>query len=317
MTKNHQYSSYPSKNDLKNSIRIGSIIYILLTIITGTLMTCGYSVKIVLTLSLIMSLCLPTITFLLTRPKLKSKKHKGIDETTIKQLNDSVTLEISPNFYNIQGLIKRIFDFSIALLFLIILLPLFLIVPILIKLDSIGPVFFSQDRLGRDRKEYRIFKFRSMALDDENFTGPVWATENDNRITRVGKFIRRYNLDDLPILINILKGDMSIIGPLPKREFHWQHFEITNNIQNVILSIKPGLFSSGSVISRIRGKNISQTHEYLLDVFYINNWSLVMDIKIIWSILKSFFSNNCEPPNLDKLSKRKTKTKLTTQSTPI
>ena len=102
---------------------------------------------------------------------------------------------------------------------LIVFSPLIFVTAVLIKIDTEGPVFFSQERIGEDGKPYRIHKFRSMVCDAEKECGPVWARSNDDRITRVGKFIRKLRIDEIPQLYNVLKGEMSFVGPRPEREY--------------------------------------------------------------------------------------------------
>ncbi|OQY14102.1 MAG: capsular biosynthesis protein CpsE, partial [Desulfobacteraceae bacterium 4572_187] len=117
----------------------------------------------------------------------------------------------------IKHLLKRFTDIFFSFIMLVIFLPVILTTAILIKIDSKGPVFFLQDRVGQKRKIYRIFKFRSMIVDAEKKSGPVWAQSNDDRITRFGKFIRKWRIDEIPQLLNVLKGDMSFAGPRPER----------------------------------------------------------------------------------------------------
>ena len=120
---------------------------------------------------------------------------------------------------------KRLEDIVLSLVMLILLSPLFLVVAILIKLDSKGPVFFAQDRVGLNKKEYMMHKFRSMVDDAEKLTGPVWARENDSRITRVGKVIRKCRIDELPQLWEVLTGKMSLVGPRPERRHFTDELE--------------------------------------------------------------------------------------------
>jgi len=111
--------------------------------------------------------------------------------------------------------LKRAVDLILSFTFIVILLPVIIIATILIKIDSRGPVFFSQERVGEKRKKYIMYKFRSMITGAEKLSGPVWAENNDDRITRVGKFIRKWRIDEIPQLWNVLKGNMSFVGPRP------------------------------------------------------------------------------------------------------
>jgi len=130
---------------------------------------------------------------------------------------------------------KRFFDFIIALIALIIFSPLFLILGILIKKDSKGPVFYRQIRIGKDGKPFKIFKFRTM-VNNADKVGPFSTKDDDIRITKVGKFIRKYNLDELAQFINVLKGEMSIVGPRPEIPYFVDMF--TEKEKKVILSVK-------------------------------------------------------------------------------
>jgi exopolysaccharide biosynthesis polyprenyl glycosylphosphotransferase len=178
-----------------------------------------------------------------------------------------------------QGFIKRVFDISLALFTLIILSPIYLIISILIKITSAGPILYRQSRIGMDKKEFTMIKYRSMYQNAEENTGPVWAEKKDRRVTPIGKILRRTSLDELPQLINVLKGDMSIVGPRPER----LHF--INQFQTFIPKyLERHRFRSGitgwAQVNGLRGQApIDERTRY--DLFYIENWSLWFDIKII------------------------------------
>lgn len=118
-----------------------------------------------------------------------------------------------------QRFFKRIIDFAAAIALLLFVLPIIVITAVAIKLESKGPLLFSQERVGKNKKKYMLYKFRSMIPDAESKTCPVWAQQNDDRITRAGKFIRKWRIDEIPQLWNVLKGDMSFVGQRPEREF--------------------------------------------------------------------------------------------------
>jgi len=136
---------------------------------------------------------------------------------------------------------RRIFDFALASAMLILLFPLFLITAIAIKLESKGPIFYSQQRYGKDCKIFAVHKFRSMVQDAEQRSGPVWAQKGDPRVTRVGKIMRKTRVDELPQLMNILKGDMSFIGPRPERPFFADSFKTQIPLYMNRLKVKPGI----------------------------------------------------------------------------
>jgi len=140
-------------------------------------------------------------------------------------------------------MIKRLFDFLTAFIGLILLLPLFLVISIIIKKESPGPVFYRGVRSGLHGKPFRIFKFRTMVANAENIGGPSTAL-NDPRLTGVGSFMRKYKLDELPQLINVLKGEMSIVGPRPQVE---EYTKLYNDDEKAILSVKPGITDYASI----------------------------------------------------------------------
>ncbi|WP_244464879.1 sugar transferase [Martelella endophytica] len=187
---------------------------------------------------------------------------------------------------------KRLFDILVSFGALVALSPLFLVIAVMIKRDSPGPVFFSQVRWGRGGKKINIYKFRSMRNDLGDKSGVQQTVENDPRVTRIGNFIRRTNIDELPQLINVLKGDMSLIGPrchavgmlangmlfeelVP--EYHQRHV------------MRPGL----SGLAQIRGWRGPTTRRgeararVMCDLYYVSNYSLLLDMKILWSTLRS------------------------------
>lgn len=180
---------------------------------------------------------------------------------------------------------KTIFDWSIAFVALIILSPLFLIVAIAIKTDSEGPVFFRQKRLGKHGKVFLVYKFRSMTVNQP------WKTnyklyENDSRITRVGKFIRKTSIDELPQLINILKGEMSFIGPRPPVTYFPKKYEDYNEFEKQRFNIKPGI----SGLAQVRCREVHDWDVNIpIDVEYVNNYSFIYDLKLFISSLTYFF----------------------------
>lgn len=178
-----------------------------------------------------------------------------------------------------QGFLKRAFDIFVSIFGLCILSPLFLIISILVKMTSKGPVFYLQKRVSIDGTEFTMIKFRSMRVDAESETGPVWATSDDSRTTILGKILRRTSLDELPQLWNIIKGDMSIVGPRPERQHFIDQFkeEIPHYLERQRL--RSGV-TGWAQVNGLRGQSpISERTKY--DLYYIENWSLWFDIKII------------------------------------
>jgi exopolysaccharide biosynthesis polyprenyl glycosylphosphotransferase len=185
-----------------------------------------------------------------------------------------------------QLIVKRVIDISVSATMLLLLLPLFLAVALLIKLSSRGPVLFKQERIGLNKHRFRLLKFRTMTdgaektqtsleiLNEAN--GPVFKIKDDPRITRIGKFLRRSSIDELPQLFNVLRGDMSLVGPrpLPLRDF-----ERVNSLWHKRrVSVKPGMTCLWQVNGR---SNINFDYWVKMDLEYIDNWSLGLDLKIL------------------------------------
>jgi lipopolysaccharide/colanic/teichoic acid biosynthesis glycosyltransferase len=181
--------------------------------------------------------------------------------------------------------VKRPFDVIVSLVGLILLSPLFLVISLLIKLDSRGPVLFSQSRVGKDGREFAFHKFRSMVIDAEaqkhtlmhlnELDGPVFKISEDPRITRIGRLLRKTSFDEFPQLINILRGDMSLVGPRPPLPGEVEKYE---GWQREKLSVLPGI----TCLWQISGRNhIGFTEWMRLDIDYIRRQSLAMDLRIL------------------------------------
>ena len=178
--------------------------------------------------------------------------------------------------------LRRTIDFIGAIFFLLIFIPIFIITAIAIKIESRGPIFYSQIRLGKNGRAFRIYKFRSMVADAEKNSGPVWAQKNDPRITYVGRLMRATRVDELPQLMNILKGDMSFIGPRPERPFFVESFREQIPLYEKRLAVKPGVTGWAQVKWRY-DETIEDVKEKLkYDLYYIENHSLLLDIKIFF-----------------------------------
>jgi Undecaprenyl-phosphate glucose phosphotransferase len=186
---------------------------------------------------------------------------------------------------------KRVFDLAGSLAALLVFSPCFVVVPILIKLTSPGPVFYDQERMGWNGKRFRILKFRSMPVDAEHRTGPVWATAADQRPTALGALLRRSNLDEIPQLLNVLKGDMSLVGPRPERPVFIEEFK--RKIPGYMLrhKIKAGI-TGWAQVNGWRG-NTSLEKRIECDLFYISNWSIAFDFRILLlTLFRGFFHRN-------------------------
>jgi exopolysaccharide biosynthesis polyprenyl glycosylphosphotransferase len=181
---------------------------------------------------------------------------------------------------------KRLLDISVSSLLLILLAPLFLIAAILIKLDSLGTVFFVQDRVGLNKRRFRMYKFRTMVGDAEKkqseleplneADGPVFKIKNDPRVTRLGKYLRKASIDELPQLLNVLIGDMSLVGPRPLPIRDYQGFD--QDWVRRRFSVRPGI----TCLWQVNGRSCVPFKEWMeLDLHYIDHWSLWLDVKLL------------------------------------
>jgi len=195
----------------------------------------------------------------------------------------------------LQLILKRGFDIIFSLLGLIVLLPAFLVIATAIKLDSNGPVFFRQVRVGKNGKEFKILKFRTMVVDAEK-KGLQITVDKDSRITKVGRFLRKYKLDEFPQLINVLVGDMSFVGPRPEVP---KYVALYNDEQKIVLKVKPGITDIASIEYKdentLLNQNDNPEKTYIeeimpaklkLNIDYIKSISIIYDIKLI---LKTMF----------------------------
>ncbi len=176
-------------------------------------------------------------------------------------------------------ILKRIIDILASGIALIVLLPFFAVIGIFIKLDSKGPVFFVQERVGKDGKIFKAYKLRTMIRGTDKKTEGIFINRDNLYVTRIGKFLRRSGIDELPQLINILKGDMSLVGPRPTLKYQVDNY---NDIQKQRLLIKPGI--TGWAL--INGRNkLTWPERIKLDIWYIENQSFWLDLKILFKTI--------------------------------
>ena len=185
--------------------------------------------------------------------------------------------------------LKRAMDISISFVTLVFLLPVFALIALLIKKDSPGPIFYMQKRIGQDGRRFFLYKFRTMKVGAEKGTGPVWAKADDPRRTQLGTFLRKYNLDELPQLMNVLKGNMSLVGPRPERPFFVSQFKEDIPRYMARHSIRSGI-TGWAQANGLRG-NTSIEERTKLDLYYIENWSIFFDIKIMFITAMNFFKS--------------------------
>jgi Undecaprenyl-phosphate glucose phosphotransferase len=193
---------------------------------------------------------------------------------------------INMNDVPLQGInswIKRALDITLSLLAIIFMAIPFAIIAALVKWTSPGPIFYRQERMGLDGRAFTVYKFRSMYYDAEASTGPIWAHDNDPRATPIGRWLRRLDLDELPQFWNVLKGEMSIVGPRPERPFFVQQFK--HRIPQYMLrhKVKAGITGWAQVNGWRGNTSLEKRIEY--DLYYIENWSVTLDLKIMWLTL--------------------------------
>jgi Undecaprenyl-phosphate glucose phosphotransferase len=184
--------------------------------------------------------------------------------------------------------VKRVLDILLSAVALAIIAVPLAIIAILVKWTSPGPVFYRQERMGLDGKAFNVYKFRSMYVDAEETTGPVWARDNDPRATPLGRWLRRFDLDELPQFWNVLRGDMSIVGPRPERPFFVEQFK--HRIPQYMLrhKVKAGITGWAQVNGWRGNTSLEKRIEY--DLYYIENWSVTLDLKIMWlTVIRGLF----------------------------
>jgi undecaprenyl phosphate N,N'-diacetylbacillosamine 1-phosphate transferase len=188
-----------------------------------------------------------------------------------------------------KNYLKSLFDFCAAIVAVLLLFPLFIIISLVIKIESKGPVFFIQPRLGLNGSGFRIYKFRTMVTDQSGFKKTTKVYENDPRITRVGKFLRKTSLDEIPQLFNIIKGEMSFIGPRPPLPYFPKKYEDYSDYEKIRFTVKPG-------ISGLAGVRCREIHDwdvnFRIDIEYVQNYGFMYDSKLFLVSLSAFFKTD-------------------------
>lgn len=238
---------------------------------------------------------------------LEKENHELLVDIISKVENKGIGLKIVPDLYEIlsgqartsqlygiplidimpelmpewEKKLKRILDVLASFVILLITIPINFIVAIAIKLDSKGPVLFKQERIGMNNKIFRIYKFRSMHQDAEKLTGPVWSQKDDPRVTHVGKIIRKLRIDEVPQMYNVLKGEMSLVGPRPERPYFVEQLSAQIPYYRRRLKVRPGITGWAQVKHKYDESIEDVKVKLRYDLFYIENMSLRMDIKIL------------------------------------
>lgn len=177
--------------------------------------------------------------------------------------------------------LKRVIDLIISLLILVLSAPITILTAIAIKIDSKGPVLFKQERLGQNGKPFNVLKFRSMIQDAEKYTGPVWSQKDDPRVTRMGKFVRKVRIDEIPQMFNVLKGEMSLVGPRPERAYFVEKLSQEIPYYKRRLKVRPGITGWAQIKHKYDESIEDVKIKIKYDLFYIENMSLRMDFKIL------------------------------------
>lgn len=197
-----------------------------------------------------------------------------------------------------QKFVKRVFDIALAIIALMITMPILMIVAAFIKLTDSGPIFFRQERLTVGNKKFNVYKFRTMVLNAEEMTGPVLATAKDPRITKIGHFLRSTRLDEVPQLLNVLNGTMSIVGPRPERDFFVKQFIETTPSFEYRTAVKAGITG----LAQVLGKYTTSFEDKLrYDLMYIKNYTFLLDIKIIIKTLKVILTKDASAGSDEEL----------------
>lgn len=211
----------------------------------------------------------------------------SLDYIDGRWLLDQERLQGGVSQFYLKG--KRLIDLFISGFTLFLTTPFLVLIPVAVKLDSRGTVFFVQERLGIRKDSFKCFKFRTMVQNAEKMTGPVWSSKEDPRITRVGKFLRKSRLDELPQLWNVLKGDMSLVGPRPIRAHFAEKLEREISFYDLRFNVKPGLSGWAQVNHDYAGSEEGQLEKFQYELFYIQNMSFFLDLMVIVKTLQKVF----------------------------
>lgn len=204
-----------------------------------------------------------------------------------KHINDMWMLHVVISKPKLYGkLVKPVIEIFFSLMLFVLLIPAMAIIALLVKLGSRGKVFYTQARIGKDGKEFTMIKFRTMVENAESNTGAVYTADNDPRITKAGRFLRKWRLDEIPQLLNVIRGEMSLIGPRPERYVFIKEFEEKIPFYTQRLAVRPGL-TGWAQVKYPYASSIEQTEEKLqYDLYYIKNMSFILDVVVLLKTIK-------------------------------
>lgn len=217
---------------------------------------------------------------------MNNSKMETMSMWKMEKVNKNIRKTMSP----LSCGVKRFLDVTGSLLGLLVLSPVFLLIYVLIRMESRGKVIFRQERVGYRGKLFTLYKFRSMREDSEADGKPVLCQENDQRLTRTGRFLRSHHLDELPQLWNVLKGDMSFVGPRPERKFFVDQIKAINPDYELLYQLRPGLFSQATLYNGYTDTMEKMLIRLRMDLEYLENRTLGLDLKIIFLTVYSILS---------------------------
>ena len=191
--------------------------------------------------------------------------------------------------WKLTMLTKRISEFALSMIGLTLLSPFILVISVLIKIDSRGPVFYKQERVGENGKIFKLLKFRSM-VEEAEANGPVWAGKNDQRVTRIGRWIRKWRLDEIPQMLNVLRGDMSFVGPRPERAYFVEELRKEIPYYDQRFYVKPGITGLAQVRYQYGASKEDALEKLMYDLYYIKNLSSLFDLLIVFETIKVVLS---------------------------
>ncbi len=245
--------------------------------------------------------------------RLRSFRYRGLAVADYVSLNEELTQEIPIEHIDDEWLFaasmnssrphirrfKRTLDVAASIVALVLTAPLLAVAALLIKLDSKGPIHFRQERLGRDRVPFTILKLRTMTADAESRSGPVWATTNDPRITRIGRWLRKFRIDELPQFVNVLRGEMSLIGPRPEREVFVNQLTEQVPFYAERFMVQPGITGWAQVMQSYAASVEESRRKLQADLYYIKHISFLTDMFIILKTIKVVLLGLERNPSID------------------
>ncbi|HTS16240.1 MAG TPA: sugar transferase [Verrucomicrobiae bacterium] len=250
--------------------------------------------------------------------QLRSFRYRGIELVDFVALSEELAQEIPLDHINDEWLfmasmnnsrihirrLKRLTDIIVSSVGLLLTAPMAALASILIKLDSPGPILFKQERLGRESVPFTLFKFRTMRVDAESQTGPVWATDNDPRATRIGKWLRKFRVDEIPQLLNVLRGDMSLVGPRPEREIFIRKLSEKIPFYAERLLVPPGISGWAQVMYPYAASIEESRRKLQFDLYYIKHMSFFLDMYVLLKTFKTILFGR-ERPRATKTAEAK------------